>query len=225
MTARPADHSGQLSQSIRAILCKFKSLEDGDRAICEVCTPRGLCRGSGLQSLTCFPGTMQARNQAGDPQLLPRLFAKVLSLAVSHCARRADGTCCKRLFACSKGPSFMDHPHLLNSIVTLIARITKLCWFAGEASRNIVTDAKQFLNSSPELYRLGLLLLKTVVQVQRPVTACQKTCGCCRVRAQLWGRGAVLSIAARSAHKSKCAGSAARAREVAVESAALAGAA
>ena len=59
----------------------------------------------------------------------------------------------------------MEHPHLLNSIATLIARITKLCWFVGDASRNIVTDAKSFLNSTPELYRLGLLLLKTVVQV------------------------------------------------------------
>jgi hypothetical protein len=63
----------------------------------------------------------------------------------------------------------MEHPHLLNSIATLIARITKLCWFTSEPSRNIVNDAKSFLNSTPQLYRLGLLLLKTVVQVRSSV--------------------------------------------------------
>eukprot|EP00892_Ulva_mutabilis_P000720 jgi/Ulvmu1/10649/UM066_0030.1 len=64
----------------------------------------------------------------------------------------------------SKGPSFMDHHHLITSLVTLIARITKLCWFAKDDVRTIVTDAKKFLGSSPQLYQLGLLLLKTVVQ-------------------------------------------------------------
>lgn len=67
---------------------------------------------------------------------------------------------------CSKGPTFMDHHHLITSLVTLIARITKLCWFAKDDVRTIVTDAKKFLGSSPQLYQLGLLLLKTVVQVR-----------------------------------------------------------
>jgi hypothetical protein len=48
----------------------------------------------------------------------------------------------------------------------LMARVTKLCWFENDTHRQIVTDTKAFLKKgTPEHYRLGLILLRSVVQV------------------------------------------------------------
>lgn len=47
------------------------------------------------------------------------------------------------LLACSRGPAL--EPFVVTSLVQLLCRTTKLCWFDDDAFRNIVDDAKQFL--------------------------------------------------------------------------------
>ena len=47
------------------------------------------------------------------------------------------------MIACSRGPAL--EPFVVTSLVQLLCRTTKLCWFDDDAFRNIVDDAKQFL--------------------------------------------------------------------------------
>ena len=47
------------------------------------------------------------------------------------------------VLACSRGPAL--EPFVVTSLVQLLCRTTKLCWFDDDAFRNIVDDAKQFL--------------------------------------------------------------------------------
>ena len=56
---------------------------------------------------------------------------------------------------CSRGPAL--EPFVVTSLVQLLCRTTKLCWFDDDAFRNIVDDAKQFLEKvgarpSPHLH-------------------------------------------------------------------------
>lgn len=81
----------------------------------------------------------------------------------------AHAPCCRHaaVHGCRKGPSLLEHPFLVAAVMRLIARVTKLCWFESDVHRQIVADAKEFLQKGTvEHYRLGLLLLRAVVQVR-----------------------------------------------------------
>jgi len=72
-----------------------------------------------------------------------------------------DGCCC----SCSRGPGL--EPFVTTSLVQLLCRMTKLCWYEEDQYRKIVDDASQLLEKGaagqPGLYLLGLKLLSMLV--------------------------------------------------------------
>jgi exportin-7 len=66
------------------------------------------------------------------------------------------------VLACSRGPAL--EPFVVTSLVQLLCRTTKLCWFDDDAFRNIVDDAKQFLekvSARPQTWTGGSRCLAT----------------------------------------------------------------
>jgi exportin-7 len=64
-----------------------------------------------------------------------------------------------------KGPDLLKHDFVLNPMLRLVSRITKLCWFDHDQHRRIVSDCKAFFQkNTPGHYCIGLMLLKAVVQ-------------------------------------------------------------
>lgn len=68
--------------------------------------------------------------------------------------------------ACSRGPHL--EPYVVTSLVQLLCRMTKLCWFDDDQFRSIVRDCKQLLDkglggASPGHFLLGLKILSMLV--------------------------------------------------------------
>ena len=72
---------------------------------------------------------------------------------------------CSWLDTCSRGPGL--EPFVTTSLVQLLCRMTKLCWYDEDQYRKIVDDASQFLEKGaggqPGMYSLGLKLLSMLV--------------------------------------------------------------